>query len=164
MRENGYSYNDYLKLTRAYLKNLPFYRRAADNLEMDIRDAREQLKEITVRAVSYEGVSGGTGELTPTERAAEARLRSAERISSQELEYRALRNQCKRLELAIETLPPEEREAIELIYFEHFSYAAMARRLFLSERTCKRRLNQGVRKIAVMLFGLKAEERILFVS
>lgn len=164
MRDNGYSYNDYLRLTRGYLKNLPIYQQAAENLQLEIADEEAALKQITPRAVSYGTVGGGTGELTPTEQAVDGRQKSRLRCQQLRQEHIALRHQCDRIERALKILPPEEMEAVDLIYFKHFSYTDMSRRTYTSARTCRRRLNSAVQKVAVMLFGLQAEENILFIS
>lgn len=164
MRDNGYSYNDYLRLTRGYLKNLPIYRQAAENLELELADERAMLSQITPKAISYGAVGGGTGELTPTEQAVQQRAVSVQRCQKLQQEHQVLRHQCDRIERALQVLSPEEQEAVDLIYFKHFSYTDMSRRTFTSARTCRRRLNGAVQKVAVMLFGLQAEENILFIS
>lgn len=164
MRENHFSCNDYLRLTRAYLKNLSVYKQAVENLQQEERDMRAQLKGVSIKTVRFDSVGGGSGELTATEQAADLRLLLSKRVSDCRLEYLTLKNQCMRIELALKALPPEEKEAVELVYHQHFSYTAMADKLFLSERTCRRRLNQAVQKVAVMLFGIKAEQNVLFVS
>lgn len=164
MRDNGYSYNDYLRLTRGYLKNLPIYQQAAENLQLEIADEEAALKQITPKAVSYGAIGGGTAELTPTEQVVDDRQKAKLRCQQLRQEHKILRHQCDRIERALRSLPPEEMEAVDLIYFKHYNYADMSRHIYISARTCRRRLSSAVRKVAIMLFGLQAEEKIMFIS
>lgn len=160
-----YKYNDYLKLTKDYLKNFAYYRQAITSISEDIEDIHRQLATESIKAPAYgSDTSGGFSELNGTERAAEKRIRLSKVSEELEENCRVLKRQMKKVTAAIATLPEEEQEAIRMYYMDHLNYYAMSERLHLSERSCKRRVSKATHNIALMLFGLTAQRDVFFVA
>ena len=160
-----YKYNDYLKLTKDYLKNFAFYRQAITSISEDIEDIQRQLATESIKAPAYgSDTAGGFNELNGTERAAENRIRLTRVSKELQENCRVLKRQMNKVTAAIDTLPVEEQEAIRLYYMERLNYYAMSERLHLSERSCKRRVSHATHNIALMLFGLTARRDVFFVA
>ena len=58
---------------------------------------------------------------------------------------------AERVREALETLPPEQRRAIELAYFDGKTYREVARELEIPEGTAKSRMRLGLARIADVL-------------
>jgi RNA polymerase sigma-70 factor, ECF subfamily len=61
------------------------------------------------------------------------------------------RDDARRTRLALETLPPEQRRAIELAYFDGFTHAQIAQVLDLPAGTVKGRIRLGLQKLRYAL-------------
>ena len=151
-------HNDYIKLTREYLRNLGYYRVAVVNMTEDLRDMERSLGDAKI--ASYEMNPGGGNELNGVEAKAEKALRYKE----QARHLHKLQRQVSKLERCIEKLPKEEKEAINMFYIHKMSYEDMMDSLHISRSTCKRRINNATRAVAIMLFGDRADKQIQFAS
>ena len=160
-----YKYNDYLKLTKEYLKNFAYYRQAISSISEDIEDIRRQLATESIKAPAYgSDTGGGFNELNGIERAAENRIRLTRVSEELQENCRVLQRQMKKVTAAIETLPEDERQAIQMYYMDRMNYGTMSEKLHLSERSCKRRISKATRSIAFMLFGLATQRDVFFVA
>jgi RNA polymerase sigma-70 factor (ECF subfamily) len=65
---------------------------------------------------------------------------------------------AERVREALETLPPEQREAIHLAYFGGKTYREVAQVLGIPEGTAKSRLRLGLRRIATALEREEADQ------
>ena len=157
--------NDYIKLTKNYLRNMGYYQVAVANMTDDIQDMAEDLKEISAKIANYEqNAGGGSGELNAVESAAARRVEQADAYKQQVYELQKLQRQVRKLERCIDSLPKDEKEAVRLYYIHKLSYDDMVDSLHVSHSTCKRRIKSGTRAVAIMLFGDKAGNRIQFAS
>lgn len=160
-----YKYNDYLKLTKDYLKNFAYYRQAINSISEDIEDIRKQLATESIKAPAYgSDTSGGFNELNGIERAAENRIRLTKVSEELQENCRVLERQMKKVTAAINTLPEDERQAVQMYYMDRMTYGVISEKLHLSERSCKRRISKATRSIAFMLFGLTANRNVFFVT
>ena len=78
-------------------------------------------------------------------------------------ERTTLKQQTEKLQSAMKRLSKEEQEAIRLFFFEGMNHEAIARTQMWSLRTCKRRVNDAVHKVALMLFGNRSKQTVAFV-
>lgn len=159
-----YHYNDYIKLTREYLRNLVYYAEAVKNLTGEIEDIEKELGGVSIKSPGLGDAGGGTPELNTVEQAVDDRVRLADRYQRLVFERARLQQQIDKVQSAVGKLPDEEREAVRLFYFDRLGYRCMARALYDSERTCRRRVYSATNSIAFMLFGERSERNIAFIS
>lgn len=150
--------NDYIKLTKGYLRNLVYYQVAVSNMNDDLEEIRKTLGDAKI--ASYETNPGGASELNGVEAKAEKALQYREKLE----QMRKLQVQVEKLERSIEKLPDSEREAVRMFYIYRQSYEEIMQSLHISHSTCRRRISNGTRNVSVMLFGDKALEQVKFVS
>ena len=87
----------------------------------------------------------------------EARRRRAERVAGRAVsapdveEMATALVSAERVRAALESLPPEQRRAIHLAYFEGRTYREVAEVLGIPEGTAKSRLRLGLRRVAAAL-------------
>lgn len=155
-------YNDYLQLTRKYLRNYSIYQEAVENLTSRLRDIEVELGTVSLSSPVFDG-SGGKGELTSVEREADRRIERRDQYEELFRERAQLRRQLQKVKNALDALPEEECDAIRLFFFENKNYDAITRLRHWSTATCKRRINGAVRKVALMLFGQQAAQVVAFV-
>ena len=156
-------YNDYLQLTRKYLRNYSIYLEAVENLTRRLRDIEVELGTVSIASPTLDGGSGGKGELTSVEREADRRIERRDQYDELFHERAQLRRQLQKVKNAMDALPEEECDAIRLFFFENKNYEAITRLRHWSTATCKRRINGAVRKVALMLFGQQAAQVVAFV-
>ena len=156
--------NDYVKLTKGYLRNLSYYRIAVVNMTDDIKEMAESLSDVSTKIASYEQTAGGNSELNAVEAETARRAEQSIRYKEHAHALRKLQLQIKKLERCIAELPDEEREAIRLFYMERLNYDDITEYLHISHSTCKRRINRATKAIAVMLFGDRADKPVQFAS
>ena len=150
--------NDYIRLTKGYLRNLVYYRVAISNMTEDIKEDAESIG--TAKIANYEANPGGTSELNGVEAGAEKSMRCTEQMR----QLSKLQRQVAKLERCIDNLSADEKEAVRLFYLYRQTYEQMSSSLHISISTCRRRVSKGTKAVAVMLFGERAGEQIQFAS
>jgi len=156
-------YNDYLQLTRKYLRNYSIYTEAVENLTRRLRDIEVELGTVSITSPALDGGNGGKGELTPVEREADRRIERRDQYDELFHERTKLRRQIQKIKGALDVLPEEEQDALRLFYFENKNHEVISRQLHWSIRTCQRRVNDAVRKVARIIFGEEAMQPVAFV-
>lgn len=154
--------NDYLQLTRKYLRNYCYYCEAIKNLTREIEDTKAGLAAISIPSPGF-GAGGGKGELNSTEREAAIRIEQQDKCLRLMDERSELRKKTGQVQDAMRKLPKEEQEAVRMFFFEQMNHEAIARLQAWSLRTCKRRVNDAVRNVAFMIFGSRATKTVAFV-
>ena len=155
--------NDCLRLTKGYLRDIEYYRVAATNLQDTISELTENLRDVSTKIASYEQNPGGNSELTAVER------ESSKRMEMQDEQMKALKSLHElqkiltKVDRGLEHLTDEERNALMYYYAEKKSYLEIADRQNISERSCRRRVRDATRKMALMMFGLKSTEKVMFL-
>ena len=160
-----YRHNDYVKLTKDYLRSYPYYKQAVKNMTDDIEEIKVRLADESPKTPSYGLDTGGGGysELNATERAADNRLHLERRCEQLQDNRRQLQIQIDKVDAAIGKLSVEDQEIVRLFYFEHLTHRDLAQRAFLSERSSKRHIQKATDSIALMLFGLDTQRDIFFL-
>lgn len=151
--------NDYIRLTKGYLRNLVYYRVAISNMSEDIAEDKESIGSAKIIA-TYETNPGGASELNGVEASAEKSMRCSEQMR----QLIKLQRQVKKLERCIDSLSADEKEAVRMFYLYRQTYEEMSSSLHISISTCRRRVSKGTKAVAVMLFGERAGEQIQFAS
>ena len=159
-----YHYNDYIKLTREYLRNLVYYGEAVKNLTAKIDDIEKELGGVSIKSPRLNEAGGGTPELNTVEQTVADRAELAAKYQELTIERAKLQNQIGKVKSAVAKLPDDEREAVQLFFFDRLGYDGMARVRHYSRRTCQRRVLDATRSIALMMFGERANKRVIFIS
>lgn len=160
-----YKHNDYITLTKSYLREYTPLKSAECNLLELIDGIDLELQDVSVKAAAYGAEqAGGVKELTDTEQAAEKRLHLAHRRWELIQYWRRVSSLCKRMDTALASLSPEDKRLVQLYYFDRVGYAEISRITYTSERSCRRQIQQITSRLAVTLFGPFARDKIMFVS
>lgn len=160
-----YKHNDYLTLTKNYLREYMPLKLAEHNLLETIDGIDLELQDVSVKAAAYgTDPGGGAKELTATEQAAAERIRLAHRRWELVQYWRRIYSFCKRMDTALASLSPEDKRLVQLYYFDRIGYAEISRITYTSERSCRRQIQQITSRLAVTLFGPFARDKIMFVS
>ena len=160
-----FSHNDYLKLTKDYLREYETYKAAVRAITQTVCDLRRGLAGQTIKTVRYDDVPGGGGAgLNSVEQAAENRIHDEDRLTALEQELERLKMQVQRVDFALAALGGEEMTIVEMFYFQRLGYAVMATRIDASERTCRRRVHDVTQKIALLIFGIRTKEKVMFLK
>lgn len=156
--------NDYIMLTKSYLKNYASYQQELQSIDRGILERKIELQSEPIKIATYGHTTReGSGELNSTEHAATNRLRLRQEIQVLECDKSILSGHIERMKEAVSTLSEEATELVKMIYIEQRSYKVASEKLHCSERWCKERTNRAIRDIAVCLFGEKVKNNIIFV-
>ncbi len=160
MSEEFKYYNDYIRMTKFYVRNINYFRVALDNLRMRSREFSEELngyEDIPSPVVAYkERTSKGAAELTNVEAATEKRLSKTAQLKRIEYEIVRLEGFMSRMERALSRLPDEDKKLLQDFVIDRRNADAVAYNLHLSRRTLFRKRDEIMEKMALMLFGPKA--------
>ena len=159
-----YKYNDYLKLTRDYLRNYPYYKQAVEAITKDIGYMQDRLAHESPKTAKYGAdTGGGYSELNGVEQAANKRMWLERRCEELQENRRALQRQLEKVDAAVNALSTEEQKIIQMFYFDGLTHQALAQRIHLSERSSQRQVRRATNRIALILFGLDAQQNIFFL-
>ncbi len=150
--------NDYIRLTKGYLRNMVYYQVAISNMKEDLKEMEDSLGDAKI--ASYEANPGGQNELNGVESRADKAIRYKEHAK----QVQKLERQVQKIERCIDNLPPDQKDAVKMYYLYRQSYDEMVSSLHISHSTCRRRVNGGTKAVAMMLFGERAGEQIQFAS
>lgn len=153
-----YEINDYKRLTRGYLKDYRAWQQAIGAWEQEKADIDAELASMPVAVSRYGGEpGGGSGEMNAVERLAERRIKLTDRALSIDTDTRELRRVMKNLETAIRTLDGADSQLVTLHYIDGRTWYDVADALGYSMEGAKQKGYRAIGKIAVVLFGRKAE-------
>lgn len=159
-----YQSNDYLKLTKEYLKNLSYHEQALKNIKADTKALEYELSNITLPGVQYsDEPRGGSPELSSVEKQAYVRDLKRQELTRLNVSAVRLEQHIHKVHDSVAMLPEEERVVIDLMYGEKLTAVVIGEQIGLCERSVHRRLRSAIGNLAVMLFGPVAAEDISFV-
>lgn len=154
------SYNDYIELTRGYLKSYFRFKSTIKELEEDKKNCEKRLDEcldISAGIAKYGNVApSGGGSIFGNgvvDRAAEKRERVTAQLTAINEDIAALKDVTERINVAVMMLPSLERDLIRQHFFECTGWTTVAKDLGMSQRWVSEKGNEAIRKIALMLFG-----------
>ena len=157
-------FNDYLKLTRAYLKDYKKMQSAIAYWQNERREIEDRLQSVGAATAKYGGIpSGGYSELNNLERQAEDRLKLRKRLDTIEHDTHELSCLLRKLDNAVATLDDDTRDAIHMHYIDGMTWYDVADRQFCSYGSIRQRGNRAVRDIARLIFhyDLTGTEQVL---
>lgn len=145
---------DIIAETKRILQDYPKMNIAVLNLTDEIAGIEKELRDESIAAARYgvERVTGGAVGLTPTERAAERRIKAEMRIMELEHQIAAIERRKCAVERALDALDETDREIVRARMAGH-SWAHIAAEMNYSEKWAKNKGGKAIREMALMLFG-----------
>ncbi|MBI9014056.1 MAG: hypothetical protein JEZ08_17610 [Clostridiales bacterium] len=151
-----------MKIKKKYKEAITLTLKCYNLLPAHINDLESRLKEMEqndgMRGVDYSGDGIRTSNINKmTENTA---LRNIEDKMEIEKEIVIAKAKLDRLDAAINSLPAIEAEIIKYRYQEGLSWFEVEDKTLYSERSCNRKLIDGICKLAVIFYGDEALEKI----
>lgn len=145
---------DYYKGTEKILYN---YNYLKANLEIKLKELHEIQLDDGVSGINYEGVSTcKTYKISqPVEDIA---ILNLEMINSIKQNIKKLKSKINSIEMSLSLLSDEEREIIQMKYFDSMNWPQISSKVNMSERHAQRIKNNAINKMKVGLFGITALE------
>ena len=160
-------YNDYISITRRWLKDYNLFRATIAHMEKDIEAQQAALHRDVAAPIAKYGdmLKGGSAELNGVESAASERMARERDMYQAMINRDDIKRQVERIDSAIDTLAEDEREVIREHYIEGDSWEHIGQNRHYSERWARDKGGKALKKVAFVLFGLKAKppEQIRFV-
>lgn len=149
-------YDDYIKLTRQYLKQYNQLKIAVQNLDDEIQAQETLLESESIPSVRYgdDSISGGSGELNVTEAAADRRIKAEKRIERMRQEKNELERILRKIDRALDGVSELDCELIRGHYINGESWQILGDRHFCSEKWARDRGGRALREVAYMVFGI----------
>ncbi len=155
--------NDYVKLTKDYLKN---YNRYMDYVEKAFARCDEidlELADESIKTTTYGLERGGGSELTPVERAASTRMKLKSEKADLQNKANLVKSFLSNLLTNIGKLDTEDKVLISKLYFRHLSTYEISKEMRITSRWVCMQARQAEKRLAVLLFGEAAEQEIYFL-
>lgn len=158
-------YNDYIKMTRDYLKHYNSFLASADCLREQIAALKEEAGEEPAAAIAKYGgqPQGGYSVLNGVESEASRLLAIRDKISQYETDLRILEHKIKQIDIAMSVLDDIDKRIVKECYINHRYYYQAGEIVGLSEKWTAQRAQRAVKEMACVLFGHKAVQGSLFV-
>lgn len=151
-------YNDYAKLTRGYLYHYNAYCAMIKNLENERNDLNEKLKAVPV-GNSLQDYYGGTAELNKVEKTAYERDEIRAKLKIIEADIKNISSNLDRVDIALKGLTKEEQFIVKSYFVERIPWKEISKKIYLSERWTKIKGYAIIKKLAVCIFGTKAQNK-----
>lgn len=153
-------YNDYVYLTRQYLKNYNLFVISKSMLEKDIRDKEKILStagDVGAAVARYgDAPAGGSAELNTVEADCERRLKLLRNVQEMKNDLSELIRLTDRIDTAFEAVDDLTRSIVKDYYMTGYSWDQIAMRYYYSARWCREKARKAVEDMAVVMFGIKA--------
>lgn len=161
-------YNDYVSITRRWLKDYNTFKATVANMTADI-EAQERILEqsldLAAPIAMYDNMpKGGSGELNAVERQVADRMRREDSIKRAKLNRDELQRVLDKIDRALASLSPEDQDLLHGFYVEGQSWMELGYRNHYSERWARKRGTEALKTMAFVIFGAKARpEQLSFV-
>ena len=143
-----YQSNDYMKLTKEYLKNMRYHEQALRNLRTD------------AATLEYELNSTGQSSIEKQSYVRDLKRQDLARVQTSIVR---LENHLQKMRESIHQLSRDEQEILGLIYMHRLTAIEAGERVGLCERSVHRHVRSAVENLAAMIFGSVALDDINFV-
>lgn len=165
MKRKTFKTNDYINTTKTYLKQYNLLIQYLENVRESLEDIDSRLTGGEVKAVTYDkGVRGSCCDVNGIARQVFKRMDLKDERERLQADTAPIERHIKRIESSLEQLTADERGILLDYYAKKLNYAQLVEKYHYSDRWCRRILRQAERKMAIMLFGTKATEPILFLG
>lgn len=162
-------YGDYIKEAKRILRNYNKMKVAVLNLDDEIKAQEAMLQGESISAIRYgdDRISGGAGELTATEAAAERRIKIKERIADMRERRDEMERTIRAVDRALEMLDDVEARIVRLRYVDCHAWWQVAREAGYTEKWARERGGKALFDVALMMFGVIARPvqlRLMYVQ
>ena len=159
-----YKSNDCIKLTKQHLRNYKYYVTALEDITEDIKCVELELQNQGIKTTEYGSIPGGGSELSTTEQAAELRIRLTQEKEDLIQKRKELQRQVNKIDRSMAKLPEEEREIVNLFYIQRMNYDNLSQHTHYGERRNRKMLREAEQHLAIMFYGIKADEDVFFFN
>lgn len=158
-------YNDYVSMTRRYLKNYNKLKITIVNLTEEVNAQKELLQGESI-AISHYGseLGGGSAELNATEAAADRRDKTKRKIVELENNIAEIQRIINKIERALEGLNDSDHDIVKGYYIDGYSWRQLGIKNYCTEKWARDRGNKALKEVAFMVFGIVVKpEQLMFV-
>lgn len=155
-------YNDYVGMTRKYLKSYNQLQITVKNLSEDIEACKAMLQDESVAISRYGGEpGGGSGELNATEAAANRRMKIEAHAADMQRDKAEIERVLRKVDRALDGLSDADQDLVRGHYIDGDSWEHIGARAYCSEKWARDRGNKALREVAFMVFGVCVQPRQL---
>ena len=155
------NYNDYVFLTKKYLRNYNKFKLTAKVLEEDIQSKERLLDEsldVGAAVARYGDMpSGGHSELNAVEAACERHMKARADIHSQKESLASIRGLLNKIDTAFAVVEYGIQDIVRDYYINGYSWEQISMRYHYSARWCREKSKKAVSDMAAVIFGLKSQ-------
>lgn len=152
--------NDYIDLTKKYLRKYHVFQLTAKALEDDIKIKEQILSaslDVGAAVAKYgDAPTGGNSELSEVEAACDRHLQIEAEVRHMKNDLSALRSRMAKIRTALGVNDDNVRQIVEDYYMNGYSWEQVSCMHNYSPRWCREKANKAVRDMAVVIFGMKA--------
>ena len=153
-------YNDYVRITRNWLRWYRRFKANIKNLEMDIAEQEKVLKNDSTLAAPIakygDASSGGYSELNVLERQAAHRIRMEQRLTSMMQDLTEVTRIVDKVNRAVDALDLNDQKIIQAYYMNGKSWGEISDVMHYSEKWARERGAKATREIAFIIFDMRA--------
>lgn len=152
--------NDYIDLTKKYLRKYHVFQLTAKALEDDIKSKENILSaslDLGAAIAKYgDTPAGGNSELNEVEAACERHLKMEADVQNMKNDLSALQSRMAKIRTALGVNDDIVRHIVEDYYMNGYSWEQVSCMYNYSPRWCREKAKKAVRDMAVVIFGMKA--------
>lgn len=161
-------YNDYIGITRQWLRRYNDFYLAINSMKADVSVLSQQLvtnDDMAAPIAKYTGMpGGGNPALNSVESSTARRLEKERQIKRIKNDIAELERVVAKIDRAISSLDRESADIIRLYYLDKRSWVEIAAKYHYSEEWTRKKSNKAIRRMALIIFGVKAmPEQLSFV-
>lgn len=149
-------YGDYIRETKRILRNYNKMKVAVRNLTDEIEAQEAMLQGESISAIRYgdDRISGGAGELTATEAAAERRIKLEGHVADMRMRRDEMELTIRAVDRSFEMLDDVEARIVRLRYVDCHTWWQVARTTGYTERWAQDKCDDALQSVSLMLFGV----------
>ena len=153
--------NDYIGVTKSYLRNYNLYTEYLNNARHTLADIDKQLASESIKTSRYGNEpSGGYSELNGIEMSATRRMELEQEREDLCKEMYSVERVISCINRSIPKLTEDKQKLIRGFYFAKKSYIELTMDYHVSKEWCRNLLRQAESELAIMVFGMKAKPAI----
>lgn len=140
---------DYIKESVEWLKNYNRLKSSIETMALELKDLNMELNQMGYKPIDYSGMPHGNYKIPDDE--------VCNRIVERDKKAKAIqetKDKIEKLDLILSKLDAEEREILKAKFIDGLSYEEMSNQLHLSFATITRKKNEGLRNLALQLWGI----------